>query len=82
MAGSFDDDDSRSSASDESDEEIEVLGDRPLESPDIFEDFFEPNNDHWLSEDHLYELQMAKDPAMKAPSIFIDMERGRAHSRS
>jgi hypothetical protein len=36
--------------------------------PETLEDFyFYEDKDHWLSEDHLYQLQTAKDLALKAP---------------
>lgn len=62
-----DDDLSLSSSGSEGSEEIELVEDQPPEHPDTNENFFEDDGDHWLSEDHLHELQTARDSIMKVP---------------
>lgn len=54
---------SRSESSSEESEEMLVQ----LEQPDTFEVYFEENDDHWLTEEHIFELQTAKDEADKSP---------------
>ena len=48
--------------------------DAEMEQPDpeTLEDFYvDEDRDHWLSEDHLFELQTAKDKALKAPPPLV-----------
>ena len=52
--------------------DVQVLNDLEEEiqlEPDAFEDFFHAGNEanQWLNEDHLFELQTARDADLKAP---------------
>ena len=58
-----------------SDEEAELLlEDRPTVNPDTFEDLFPEIDDHWLSEDQLFDLQTARDNDLKVPPALSTWE--------
>jgi hypothetical protein len=67
------DNDSSSLGGEDSDSSISVgepessLEGQPADNPDTFEDFFEEIDDHWLTEDHLFDIQTARDDQLKVP---------------
>lgn len=56
------------------DESSEVSGDEVAIPEDVFEDedIFVGDDEHWLSEDHLYELHTSRDDALKIPPPLKD----------
>jgi hypothetical protein len=51
------------------------LEDRQAVNPDPLDDFFTETDDYWLSEDHLFDLQTAKDVGMKVPPALTTWEQ-------
>ena len=61
-----------SSNSDDDSSVGSVVPEEGVVNPDTLEDLFVDDDNYWLSEDQLYELQTEQDPANKAPPPLKD----------
>lgn len=58
-------------------EDVEVLDGMPRQDPDVFEDYFyDDEGRHWLSEDHLLELQTSTDSSINVPPPLSSWTQG------